>query len=110
MPLPAPVTKAIFPLTNSLPSHVTNGFMCTAPRQKQTAMLSCAMRFSIYDRYELEIIRRDDRWQVRRIDGTKQRPADIVVPPDLPADAIAVYLDDLLHEAARPGEQIRKLS
>ncbi len=68
------------------------------------------MRFNVYGRYELEVTRDGDRWSVHRLDGDKRRPADLAIPPDLPADGVATYLDDLLHEAARPGDSIQRLS
>lgn len=68
------------------------------------------LRFSIYGRYELEVGRDNDAWVVHRVEGGKRRRADLVLPPDLPADQIARHLDDLLHELAGPGDEIRPLS
>lgn len=68
------------------------------------------MRFDIYGRYELEIIRKDDRWVIYRTDAGKRRSeGDLVIPASFGADEIATYLDDMLHEWAKPGRVIRRL-
>lgn len=33
----------------------------------------------------------------------KRRPADFIVPSDIPADELGAYLADLFHEDATPG-------
>lgn len=68
------------------------------------------MRFDIYGRYQLEVVRKDDTWAVyRTADGKRRRETDLVIPPWVPAADVPIYLDDLLHELARPGATIRRL-
>ncbi|NKB58505.1 MAG: hypothetical protein GKS00_19425 [Alphaproteobacteria bacterium] len=68
------------------------------------------MRFDIYGRYTLEVERQDDGWAVYRPDrGGRRRVFDFVIPSDLPDTEIATYLDDILHELAGLGAEIRRL-
>ena len=68
------------------------------------------MRFSVYGRYEVDVERRDERWVVyRRGLGTRREDPAIVVPADVDEDDVARYLDDLLHEEAVPGREVRRL-
>jgi len=65
------------------------------------------MRFDIYGRFRLEVRRSDAGWEAyRETAGKRVRADDIVLPPDLAADEIADYLDDLLHELSPPGGRI----
>ncbi|OZI73790.1 DUF7661 family protein [Bordetella genomosp. 2] len=65
------------------------------------------MRFDVYGRYRLEILRTAGGWQVYRETAGKRVPAhDLVLPPDLDAADIPAYLDDLLHELSPPGGRI----
>lgn len=69
------------------------------------------MLFSIYDRFKLEVIRKDGRWMAFRIGERFKRPEDnLVFPPDCSEDGLATYLDDIYHELASPGKYIAKLS
>jgi hypothetical protein len=36
--------------------------------------------------------------------------ADVVIPPDVPADELATYLDDIFHEYAGPGDNVEPMS
>jgi hypothetical protein len=68
------------------------------------------MRFSIYGRYLLDVERHGDRWVAFRVgEGTRREDPGIFVPSHVPAEAVAGYLEDLLHEEARPGAAIRGL-
>ena len=68
------------------------------------------MRFDIYGRYQLEVVRQDNAWTVYRTDGGKRRPeTDLVIPSSVAAADVPMYLDDLLHELASPGATIRRL-
>ncbi len=67
------------------------------------------MKFDIYGRYRLEVIRRHESWVVNRVDNGKRRKEfDIVIPSSMRAEEIPTYLDDLLHELAHPGATIRR--
>jgi len=65
------------------------------------------MKFDIYGRFRLEICRSDGAWEVyRETAGKRVRADDVVLPPDMAAEEIADYLDDLLHELSPPGGRI----
>jgi len=68
------------------------------------------MRFDIYGRYQLEVVRKNERWKIYRLDNGKRREVtDLVIPALLPSNELATYLDDILHELAGPGDFIRHL-
>ncbi len=72
--------------------------------------VGAVMRFGIYGRYELEVVRQGSAWAVYRVERNRRRPeSNVVVPPDVPEAEIQTYLDDLLHELARPGTAIERL-
>ena len=71
------------------------------------------MKFDVYGRMKLEVLREGDRWIVYRlIDlGRRVKRPDLIIPPTLASPAeIATYLDDLFHEMAKPGDQVRELA
>jgi hypothetical protein len=68
------------------------------------------VRFDIYGIYRLEVVREDGSWAVYYLGDGKRRIAhDLVVPSSIQADEVQTYLDDILHELARPGNTIRRL-
>jgi hypothetical protein len=68
------------------------------------------MIFSIYGRFELEVVLRDGAWQAyRRSNGIRQPDHDIAFPAGLEESDLPVFLDDLFHEYARPGEEVARL-
>ncbi len=68
------------------------------------------MKFDIYGRYRLEVIREGGSWVVYRLDnGKRRKESNLVVPSSTRAADIATYLDDVLHELAYPGATIRRL-
>ncbi len=69
------------------------------------------MRFDIYGRYQLEVVRKDERWIMYELDYGKRRfTTDFVIPASLRPDELATYLDDMLHESARPGDIVRRIN
>jgi hypothetical protein len=65
-------------------------------------------RFDIYGRYVVEVVREGSQWKVFSIgEGKRVLASNIVIPPNVPEQALATYLDDLLHELATPGRTIR---
>ncbi len=67
-----------------------------------------AMRFDIYGRYRLDVVREDGRWALYRLDGGKRRAVtDFAIPNVLQTEELETYLDDMLHELARPGDVVR---
>ena len=68
------------------------------------------MRFDIYGRYQLEVVRKDDRWVTYRLDFGKRRLfSDFVIPSWMGPDELKVYLDDMLHELASPESKISRI-
>ena len=69
------------------------------------------MKFDIYGRFQLEVLRENDAWGVYRLaPGTRERDTDLVIPASVEPDELAAYLDDLFHELARPGQTVVLLS
>jgi hypothetical protein len=68
------------------------------------------MKFNIYGRFQVDIRRENDAWAVYRAELGKRTPcADVVIPPDVPADDLATYLDDIFHEYAGPGDEVEAI-
>jgi hypothetical protein len=69
-----------------------------------------AMRFDVYGRYRIEVERRGGRWVVLRVgDGTRVPLPDVAIPPDVPPERVEQHLNDLLHELAAPGRELRRV-
>jgi hypothetical protein len=69
------------------------------------------MRFNIYGRFQLEVRRENDSWEVYRLElGKRAKMNDAVIPSTLEAEEIATYLDDIFHELSGPGQGIELLS
>lgn len=69
------------------------------------------MKFNIYGRFQVEILRENGAWIAYRSElGKRTLLHDLVVPPSIAAPELATYLDDIFHEFARPGEHIEFLS
>lgn len=68
------------------------------------------MIFSIYGRFEIEILRHGGAWRTyRRGNGMRLPDNEIIIPPDVEEQELETYLDDLFHEYATPGDEIRRL-
>jgi len=68
------------------------------------------MKFDIYTRFQVEVRRESNAWVVYRSGlGKCSRLHDLLIPFQLTEDEIAVYLDDIFHEYAGPGQEIRCL-
>ncbi len=68
------------------------------------------MKFDIYGRYELDVERVQGKWIIFRSGGGKRRQElDIIIPSDISEAAVLAYLEDLLHEYARPGRAITRI-
>jgi len=69
------------------------------------------MKFDIYGRFELEVLRENERWIAYRVGlGIRSRDDGVIIPPSLQAEEIAIYLDDLFHELAGRGQTVRVLA
>lgn len=68
------------------------------------------MKFNIYGRFQLDILREHDAWVVyRAASGKRVALNDIVIPPEVPGKELAIYLDDLFHELAGFGQEVEQL-
>lgn len=69
------------------------------------------MRVDVYGRFQLEIVREGDRWAAFRLDcGKRMRLPELAIPAHLEEQEIAEFLDDLYHEASKPGQSVRVLT
>jgi hypothetical protein len=65
------------------------------------------MKFNIYGRFQVDVQREHDAWVVyRSVSGKRTRMNEVLLLPELAADELATYLDDLFHEFARKGENV----
>jgi len=68
------------------------------------------LRFDIYGRYQLEVIREGDSWKIYRLGVGRRAPVhDLVIPPEAQPHELEMWLDDLLHELAEPGRAIHRV-
>jgi hypothetical protein len=68
------------------------------------------MKFNIYGRFHITVLREKGAWAVYQSEmGKRTRLPDVVVPPDLAADELAVYLDDIFHEFAGIGQRVEPI-
>ncbi len=68
------------------------------------------MKFNIYGRFQVEVRRENESWGVYRAEMGKRAPLhDVVIPSDIEADDIALYLDDIFHEFAGIGQRVEQL-
>ncbi|MDB5933330.1 MAG: hypothetical protein JWQ01_674 [Massilia sp.] len=63
------------------------------------------MKFNIYGRFQVEVRRENESWAVYRAEmGKRARLNEVVIPSDMEAGDIAIYLDDIFHEFAGIGQ------
>jgi hypothetical protein len=68
------------------------------------------MRFDVYGRFQIEIVRHADAWVVYRLGGGTRSPLpDILIPSEVTECDVEGFVDDLLHEYAEPGRHLRRL-
>jgi hypothetical protein len=68
------------------------------------------MKFDIYGRFRVEVRRENEAWAVYRSELGKRMPLyDVVIPPDVAADELATYLDDVFHEFAGLGQNVEQM-
>jgi hypothetical protein len=69
------------------------------------------MKFNIYGRFQVEVRRENEAWIVYRAElGKRTRLHEVIVPPDLAAEEIATYLDDVFHEYAGIGQTVEQMA
>jgi len=67
--------------------------------------------YDIYGRMQMEVICCDQsRIAYRVVSGRRQLETDFVIPDGYTAEQICIYLDDMFHEQAKPGQEIRLIS
>lgn len=66
------------------------------------------MKFDVYGRFQIEVHREGDQWVAYRSAlGKRMRVHNLAIPQEIQTPAeMAQYLDDLYHEAARPGQSV----
>jgi hypothetical protein len=68
------------------------------------------MKFDIYGRFQIDVLRVNDAWEVYRLEpGKRAKVEELVIPPTLEADEIIVYLDDIFHELSGFDQSITVL-
>jgi len=68
------------------------------------------MKFDVYGRFQLEVVRENDSWVVYRLaPGKRIRSNDFIIPSEVKPHEVAGYLDDIFHELAAPGKQVRQV-
>ena len=68
------------------------------------------MRFDVYGRFEVEVVRERGRWVVYRLGSGTRARSDIMIPASVAVSEVGTYLDDLLHELSGPNQSVRQLS
>jgi hypothetical protein len=68
------------------------------------------MKFDIYGRFQLEVLRENDAWAVYRPGAGLRLPAnEVVIPAGVKASELAAFLDDLFHELDVGNRGVREL-
>ena len=68
------------------------------------------MKFDVYGRFRIEVVRKEDRWVAYRLEpGKRIKLPELALPSSLKEAEIAEFLDDLYHEMARPGQVVREV-
>ncbi len=69
------------------------------------------MKFNIYGRFQLEVRRKDESWEVSRVaSGKRVTMDDVLIPPNLQSEEVATYLDDIFHELSGRDQRVERLS
>jgi hypothetical protein len=66
------------------------------------------MKFDVYGRFQIEVHRKGDHWVAYQIAlGKRTKVRNLAIPQEIQTPVeIARYLDDIYHEAARPGQSV----
>ena len=68
------------------------------------------MRLDVFGRFQVELVRTRDGWQVSRVGQGMRAPLDVTIPPDLDEERAIGYLEDLWHELAAAGQRILRVT
>ena len=80
-----------------------------APRPLSVRVLA-KMKFDVYGRFQLEVVRENDEWAVYKLGlGKRVRTNDFIIPSAVLPSEVGTYLDDLLHELSGPDQSVRLL-
>jgi hypothetical protein len=68
------------------------------------------VKVDVFGRFQLEVTREAGEWIVTAPrDGKRLQVSDAIIPAHFIESEILAYLDDMYHEAARPGERVRRI-
>ena len=68
------------------------------------------MKFDIYGKFQLQIVREQGRWQVYKLGNGYRTPVhDIVIPSTVSPEDLTSFLDDIFHEAATSGTRVGEI-
>jgi hypothetical protein len=68
------------------------------------------MKFTIYGRFVLDVVRVNDRWEMFELDSGKRiRMTDFAIPAWLDESQLPQFLDDIFHEGAKPCDVIVRI-
>ena len=60
------------------------------------------MRFDVYGRFKLEVVREGNQWAVYRLEiGKRIKVREFAIPSSLREAEIGTFLDDIYHELAK---------
>jgi hypothetical protein len=68
------------------------------------------VKFNIYNRFVLDIVRKDEAWQMFMLDSGKRiRVNDFAIPSWIDESGLPQFLDDIYHEMGEPGDVIVRM-
>ena len=66
------------------------------------------MRFNVYGRFKLDVVREENQWAVYRLElGKRIQVREFLIPSSLREAEIGTFLDDIYHELAKPGQIVQ---
>ena len=66
------------------------------------------VRFNVYGRFKLEVVREGNQWAVYRLElGKRIKVREFAIPSSLREAEIGTLLDDIYHELAKPGQTVQ---
>lgn len=69
------------------------------------------MRYDIYGRFRVEVLREGDRWVTYRLGhGVRRLDPDVQLPPEVAVEDVGAALEDVFHEYATPGRSVERLN
>ena len=66
------------------------------------------MRFDVYGRFKLDVVREGKQWTVYRLEpGKRIKVRDFAIPSSLQEAEVVIFVDDIYHELAQPGQTVQ---